>query len=188
MNEQERLEESVKRLVPVYFPDWSDFSEWRFVWGRSPELMDSEHDEFGMCEDIERVIYLCWEVQTDDELDSMLAHEITHAVCPDPGHCLKFLRILRGVASEARQQGRPGLADWIENHAGNIRPDEEPIKRSPSSDEEVYEEIEDLVQDRLLHSFVDVVRAVAENYGMRPGEIVQLYPRAREVFDAAMLE
>lgn len=193
---QARLDQAVARVVPLCFPGWRTHKKWRFFWGICPNRVATDNEQWGFCDHLEKVIFVSRKGNRD-QLDSIVAHEITHAVSPDPAHGQEFVRRLLTAASIARKHGRAGLADQIEKDIVQYQgPENLPQKRqNPDkfvdlgmpTDEGIYAGIRDVAMENQL-SFEDVVLFVAYKYRMKSRDILWMFRQAREVYDAAIRE
>ena len=112
MSNQARIDHAAARVVPLCFPRWRTHKKWRYFWGVCPSIVRAQSEMWGFCDHLEKVIFISRNGNRD-QLDSIVAHQITHAVTRDLSHGQKFIRRLRAAASTARMQGRSALADQI---------------------------------------------------------------------------
>ena len=196
MSNQARLDQAVARVVPLCFPRWRTHEKWRFFWGICPSQVRAEGELWGFCDHLEKAIFISREGNRD-QLDSVVAHQITHAVTREMLHGQDFLRRLRAAASIARKQGRSALADQIakdivqyqafENSPRNrLIPDRIAGFGMPT-DEGIYAGIREVAMENQL-SFENVVLFVSYKFGMRSRDILWMFRQARNVYETAIRE
>lgn len=158
----------------VFFPQWDRARRWRIRTGRHSSAL-------GFCDRARRVVLVA---PTGDDLCRLqtLLHEISHAITGG-GHGATWRRRHGQAANQADPMGLEGLGRAIRAEIAQY--EQTPRTLAP----EVYVTLEDAVSEaRGGSSFAAVVRALAAQYGMTPGELRSRYSRLRRVYDAAVRE
>jgi hypothetical protein len=162
------LEREFKRIRELYFPTWTDGSNWRIV----------DYGGKGYCDRKSKKIKVGNSTE-NYSLPVLIIHEIAHAVTIDD-HGDEWVQCVREAAVRAADLGDKQIAGDLQSHIDwTTSP-----KAYDVTNEQVYAEITS-AGDQPKATFEDVVGWVAQNYGQDLETFLERYPYARKYYEQA---
>ena len=150
-----------------FFPRWDRENQWR-VSARSKRRVD------GHCDVERRVIEIVALLDDPDEMDTLIIHEICHAVASE-GHGMKWQRRMERAARRAEEIGRLRLAELVRKEVADYRGAARPL-------EAAYSDVQNMIIDNPDLTFAQVERLIADEYGLLIPEVRRKLGRLKKVF------
>jgi hypothetical protein len=176
------LKTEFDRVRRMLFPRWDREKNWRV-------RRDWRLPSNGYCDEKKKIITV---KRLDDPqwsrywaLDAILAHEICHALTRS-GHGRAWQARMLIAAAAAGKSGAARLAKQIREDVAETR---EKISRQPRSESQAaYDFVRECLDEPGLDTWPKVLRALVDEFCLRPKEIRRRFPRARRVWDAERRE
>ena len=161
-----KLEKEFQSIRKLYFPTWTDGSNWRIV----------EYGGRGHCSREKRIIKAGSPTE-NYSLPVLLIHEIAHAVTIDK-HDDEWVQCMREAAVRAADLDDKQLAGDLQRHI-------DWVTGGCDADEQVYADITAAATDQPRAGFEKVVGWVAQEYGQDMEPFIEDYPQARNYYEQA---
>ena len=116
-----------------------------------------------------------------DEMDSLLIHEITHAVTSDR-HGKQWQNRFLNAAKQAEKMGRISLAKAIRDEVKKFQ-----NMSPPPNAEMIYQQVQDIVlgtEGRMPYEAI--IEHISRGIGLRPEEMEKRFKKCRKVYDSAV--
>lgn len=168
------------RVREIFFPRWDRARRWRC---RRMGVEQRIHGD-GLCVPSRRAIYIHHRVRRSGgaQLTGVIIHEICHAIEPRSSHGKSWRERMSRAAGRAEALGENDLARWLREEVHRYLTPPGRLRVGAT-----YGEIRDFVAESgKVPSFRKLVEEFSRSRGMKPGEFLRRYPRARAVYDAGV--
>ena len=162
------LQKDFAKIKRLYFPKWDKRNEWHIKFDNSLPCS-------GQCDTESKLIKVCQR----SERQLLIAHEICH--CFATGHGKTWQARFIKVADKAESLGNTELARTIRAEVESYRSDKCP----KLTRQVVYDEIRDAVMDAPEADFKNIMKFVANTWGLKPDELLMRYKNLQTVYDKA---
>ena len=169
MKDRNRLKSLFESICKDFFPQWDNAKNWRSK--LKPRLPSR-----GLCCHEKKEIQIRTVFENEDELDSLLIHEICHAIAPG-NHTKRWNERMVKASKKADELGRHEVASLLSKEV-------EACKDALRVNAKViYERIEDIIWEVPDATFNGLFRSIAKEHGMYKSELLSKYTQCRKVFD-----
>ena len=160
-----------------FFPRWDRKHQWRLKVGQKYQGRAVD----GYCDQEHRIIFIRRDHlnSSPTELETILIHEICHAVTPG-SHGNPFIRRLEQAKTHAIGLEKNDLAQQLDGEIGKYLQAREDNSGSPKY---VYGMVEDILSDAGHLSYSKILRRIAQELASTPKEVERKYSRIRAVYE-----